>query len=132
MFKLLLRLLFGPRRGQQQSRRERRSEMPTDWAQTRSPPSQFDLGLLPLTEEWMASLPHNVQPHQLATRHRRLTNRLALCWNDQDLTERVLDELLLDQRGGTRKGFSAPVAAELMALREHLARQRKSSQVGKW
>lgn len=105
--------------------------MHTDWAQTRSPPSQFDLGLLPLTEEWIASLPRRVQPNQLATRHRRLTNRLALCWNDPDLTERVLDELMLDQRGG-RKGFSAPVAAELLALREHLARERKGSPLGKW
>jgi hypothetical protein len=132
MFKLLLRLLFGPRRGHQISRRERPSEMRTDWAQTRSPPSQFDLGLLPLTEEWIASLPRNVQPHQLATRHRRLTNRLALCWKDPDLTERVLDELLLDKRGGERKGFSAPVAAELLALREHLARKRKGSPLGQW
>lgn len=131
MFKILLRLLFGPRRGDRSSRRDRPSTMPTDWAQTRSPPSQFDLGLLPLTEEWIASLPRKVQPHQLATRHRRLTNRLALCWNDPDLTERVLDELMLDQRGG-RKGFSVPVAAELLALREHLARLRKGSPSGKW
>jgi hypothetical protein len=127
MFKLLSRLLFGPRRGPERPRRrERPSDMPTDWAQTRSPPSQFDLGLLPLTEEWMASLPRRVQPHQLASKHRRLTNRLALCWNDPDLTERVLDELIIDKRGG-RMGFSAPVAAELLALREHLARQRKAS-----
>jgi hypothetical protein len=132
MFKLLLQLLFGPRHGRRRSGRDRPSAMPTDWAQTRSPPSQFDHGLLPLTEEWMASLPHNVQPHQLAMRHRRLTNRLALCWNDPDLTERVLDELMLDRRDGQRKGFSAPVAAELLALREHVARLRKGSPLGKW
>lgn len=97
---------------------------PTDWADTRSPPSQFDLALLPLTQEWIASLPRWAQPKALAEQHRRLTNRLALCWSDPVLAERVLDDLIMDRRGG-RRGFSVAVAAELLALREELVRQER-------
>jgi hypothetical protein len=103
---------------------------PTDWADTRSPPSQFDLSLLPLTEEWLASLPRWAQPKALAEQHRRLTNRLALCWSDPALAERVLDDLIVDKRGG-RRGFSVEVAAELLALREELMRRERLRQKAK-
>lgn len=121
----LLDRLFGRRKPAARRASTRRDEtLQTDWADTRSPPSQFDLTLLPLTEEWMASLPRWAQPKALAERHRRLTNRLALCWSDTALAERVLDELIVDKRGG-RQGFSVEVAAELLALREELVHLRK-------
>lgn len=125
MLARLLERLFGRRKAAPRQRPARRGEaLRTDWADTRSPPSQFDLSLLPLTEEWMATLPRWARPKALAERHRRLTNRLALCWRDPALAERVLDELIVDRRGG-RQGFSVEVAAELLALREELMRQQR-------
>jgi hypothetical protein len=73
---------------------------------------------------WLASLPRRVRPVLLGSRHPRVANQLALCWQDYKLTERVLSSLILDQRGG-RQGFSAPVLAELMDLREYHADRRK-------
>lgn len=46
----------------------------------------------------------------------RVVNRLALCWNDAALTDRLLDDLLIGRRG-KRKGFPGPVAEELLRLR---------------
>ena len=40
-----------------------------------------------------------------------------MCWSDGVLTERLLEELLVDRRDG-RKGFSAEITLELVRLHE--------------
>lgn len=75
----------------------------------------------PLSDEanaWIGELPESVRPRQLALRYARLANRLAKAWKDPQKCERLLDDLMMDRRGG-RKGFPLPVANELATLRDH-------------
>ena len=75
----------------------------------------------PLSDEaaaWIAELPASVQPRQLALRYARLANRLAKAWKEPHKCERLLDDLMMDRRGG-RKGFPLQVANELATLRDH-------------
>ena len=67
---------------------------------------------------WMAELPEAVRPKQLGLRYARLANRLAQLWKSQQRCERLLDELMIDKRGG-RQGFPLAVANEIATLREH-------------
>jgi len=71
---------------------------------------------------WMAELPESVRPRQLALRYARLVNRLAKSWGDRVKSERLLDDLMTDRRGG-RKGFPLAIASELATLRDHYFRQ---------
>lgn len=70
---------------------------------------------------WVAGLPEAVRPKQLALRYARLANRLAQVWKDQPRCERLLDELMIDKRGG-RKGFPLPVVNEVATLRKHYSK----------
>ena len=79
----------------------------------------------PLSNEaaaWLAGLPKAVQPHQLTLRYARLSNRLCKLWGDPARCLRLLDELMMDRRGG-RKGFPLVVANELSTLHDHYFRQ---------
>ena len=72
------------------------------------------------------------RPERLCARYPRVANRLALCWAELDLTERLFDDLLNDRRGG-RRGFPAPVLVELRALREvHVARRPPEPEASVW
>jgi hypothetical protein len=74
-----------------------------------------------LTDEanaWMAELPESARPRQLALRYARLVNRLCNVWKEPLKCERLLDDLMMDRRGG-RKGFPLNVANELATLRDH-------------
>ena len=78
----------------------------------------------PLSDEaaaWMAELPESVQPRQLALRYARLANRICEAWRTPLKCEKLLDELMMDRRGG-RKGFPLQVANELATLRDHFHR----------
>lgn len=78
----------------------------------------------PLSDEanaWMAELPEAVRPRQLALRYARLANRLCQAWPTPPKCEKLLDELMMDRRGG-RKGFPLPVANELATLRDYYFR----------
>ena len=70
---------------------------------------------------WMAELPESVRPRQLALRYARLANRICEAWQTPPKCEKLLDELMMDRRGG-RKGFPLPVANELATLRDHFFR----------
>ena len=77
-----------------------------------------------LTDEttvWMSEMPESVQPRQLALRYARLANRLCKVWTEPLKCERLLDDLMMDRRGG-RKGFPLHVANELATLRDHYFR----------
>ena len=55
------------------------------------------------------------RPLELCNAYPRVANRIAQCWDDLAVTEAVLDDLLVDHRGG-RKGFPAQIAVELLRL----------------
>jgi hypothetical protein len=104
-----------------------------DWARARSPLRERDLTLAGNTHAWLARLPPGVQPQRLGAKFPGVANRLALCWDDHALIERVFDSLLLDRRGG-RAGFPPGVANELMRLRAYRARftQADDTAPGLW
>lgn len=91
-----------------------------DWAQLRTPLRRRDRILSDLTLAWVEHLPKQERPFKLCAQYPRVANRIALCWNDRVLANRVFISLLFDRRG-KRKGFPAPVAYELMRLRALLA-----------
>jgi hypothetical protein len=70
---------------------------------------------------WIAELPPSVQPRQLALRYARLANRLCEVWPTPARCEKLLDDLMMDRRGG-RRGFPLAIANELAALRDHYFR----------
>ena len=70
---------------------------------------------------WMADMPESVRPRQLALRYARLANRLCKVWTEPLKCERLLDDLMMDRRGG-RKGFPLQVANELATLRDYYFR----------
>ena len=78
----------------------------------------------PLSDEasaWLAQMPESVQPRQLALRYARLANRLCKVWKEPPKCEHLLDDLMMDRRGG-RKGFPLQVANELATLRDYYFR----------
>jgi hypothetical protein len=79
-------------------------------------PSRQDPTLKPHTVAWAERLPAALRPNELMRRYPRVANRLALCWNDPVLTNRLLEDLLVDRRGG-RQGFPAPIRSELIRIR---------------
>lgn len=81
----------------------------------RSGPNPRDQTLSKLAEQWRDRVSPQLPVQALCELYPRIANRIALCWTDHVLTGRLLDELLTDRRGG-RKGFPAPVHAELVAL----------------
>lgn len=93
-----------------------KSGAPRDPTALRGPERPQDRALMKHAVTWADGLPVRVRPTNLLESYPRVANRLALCWNDARLTNRLFDELLLDQRGG-RKGFPAPVRDELVRLR---------------
>jgi len=76
--------------------------------------------LLNVTRTWLASLPQDVRPVELAQQFPRIANRLRHLWKQVARCEEYLDALLVDRRG-TRKGFSSKITEELEALREYHA-----------
>ena len=76
--------------------------------------------LLDVTRTWLASLPEEICPMELARQFPRIANRLRQLWKQVARCEEYLDDLLVDRRG-TRKGFPPKIAQELQALREYHA-----------
>jgi hypothetical protein len=89
---------------------------------TRAPPSERDATLSTIARSWAEQFHAPLRPDRLCQVYPRVANRLALCWPDSILTERLFDELLIDKRGG-RRGFPAEIAAELVRLRRFSAKR---------
>ena len=87
-----------------------------DPTRLRAPERPQDQALMAHTTAWVESLPAGIRPRLLLELYPRVANRLALCWNEKALTNRLFEDLLVDRRGG-RKGFPAGVKAELLQLR---------------
>jgi len=99
-----------------------------DPAALRQPPRAQDLVLSALAQAWVGSLASDERPAALVRQYPRIANRLALCWNDPALLERVFDDLLADRRGG-RQGFAQDVQADLLRLRAAEARRRALARI---
>ncbi len=68
-----------------------------------------------LAHSWVRDLPWASRPLELCNVYPRVANRIARCWGNLAMTNAVLDDLLVDHRGG-RKGFPVLVATELLRL----------------
>ncbi len=74
--------------------------------------------LLPVSREWLATLPADVQPKSLAAQYPRIVNVLAVEWANATTCRAYFTHLLADRRGN-RKGFPADVHSELVTLRDY-------------
>lgn len=81
-----------------------------------------------LAHSWVRELPLASRPLELCNVYPRVANRIAESWGNPTMTTAVLDDLLVDHRGG-RKGFPVLVATELLRL-EALHEQRDSASSG--
>ncbi len=87
------------------------------WAPLRRPERHGDHALTGTSRRWLRQLPPRRRPLRLCEVHPRVVNRIAWCWHDPALREQVLDDLLVDRRGG-RQGFPPCMVRELQRLRE--------------
>jgi hypothetical protein len=74
--------------------------------------------LLRTTSEWLASLPSDVQPLELARQFPRIANSLCVTWKDTEPCNKYVDDLLTDRRQG-RSGFALAIVCELEQLRRY-------------
>jgi hypothetical protein len=79
--------------------------------------------LLPIAARWLAGLPAEMQPRELATHYPRVANLVALNWSDRNTCAAYFDALLVDRRGG-RRGFPEAVQRDLLALRDRWYRAK--------
>jgi len=90
------------------------SEPVVDWKKIRRARPLDEL--LPATQRWAAALPDAVRPVELLRAYPRIANRLALACNDPKAIREVLNDVLIDRRGG-RRGFPTSVLSELLKFR---------------
>ena len=96
-------------------------KVPVDPGTLRRPEHLQDRALRAHTGLWANNLPIEIRPSLLLERYPHVANRVALCWADKALIDRLFEDLLIDKRGG-RKGFPPPVRAELLNLRKSYPR----------
>jgi hypothetical protein len=110
------------------------SEVPPDdnrWQAQRRAFRHSDESLTGTARLWLRRLPANCRPLKLCARYPRVANRIAWCWPDPVTTEQVLEDLLVDHRGG-RRGFPRPIELELRRLRSHNDQGRPGSSGEGW
>jgi hypothetical protein len=96
------------------------------WATVRRPERACDHALNGTSRLWLRKLPARRRPLRLCMHFPRVANRIAWCWHDVELSRQLLEDLLLDRRGG-RRGFGAAINRELKRLQEFNALQRVDS-----
>jgi hypothetical protein len=96
-----------------------------DWAVRRRALSESERRLSRAATQWLLVLPRELRPLELMRRYPRIANRLCEQWDDASQSLQLLEELVLDRRGG-RMGFPRAVVLELQALLDH--QQRRSRQ----
>ncbi len=93
------------------------------WAMVRRPERACDNALNGTARLWLRKLPARRRPLRLCASYPRVANRIAWCWSDVELSSQLLEDLLIDRRGG-RRGFGAAITRELQRLQEFNAVQR--------
>jgi len=91
------------------------------WESVRRPQRHNDEALTGTTRAWLRRLPAGRRPQRLCASYPRLANLIAWHWRDPRQAQEMLDDLLIDRRGG-RAGFAKPIVFELRRLREYLDR----------
>ncbi len=87
------------------------------FADLRRPPRHSDEALTGTTRAWLRRLPPGCRPMRLAAQFPRVANGLAWCWADAAKSGALLEDLLVDHRGG-RRGFPRAIVAELRRLQQ--------------
>jgi hypothetical protein len=90
----------------------------SEWARVRAPARLRDAELSIKARNWLERLPEEVRPRLLCERFPRIVNQLAACWADVGLIDHLLQDLLIDHRGG-REGFPPDVVEEVALLYEY-------------
>jgi hypothetical protein len=85
---------------------------------TRIPTGNQDEQLSEAAALLLETIPPPVAPTQLAAEFPRIANRIAGLWKIPRQMDPYLDSLIMDKRGG-RKGFPAPIAWELLRLKDY-------------
>jgi hypothetical protein len=93
-----------------------------DWDAQRRKPLPTDRALTGAAMDWVIGLPPALRPKLTCEQFPRVINTLAESWADARYSVQVIDHMVNDYRGG-RRGFPAPVLAELKALYEHQRRR---------
>ena len=91
------------------------SKVHVDPSSLRKPGRPEDRTPMAFTLQWANEFPRDRRPTLLLERYPHVANRLALCWADKALINRLFEDLLVDKRGG-RKGFPSAVRSELLRL----------------
>lgn len=97
----------------------------TDWSALRAPLTDADRVLVSETHLWLRKVPRAFHPRQFCLQFPRAANRLARAWDEPAQVDRVLVELLSDQRGD-RAGFPLRIIAELKLLRQFHEQPREA------
>ncbi|KQP17686.1 hypothetical protein [Pseudorhodoferax sp. Leaf267] len=94
---------------------------PTEWKRK---PQLLDDELQSFTLLWLKSLPREIRPFKCAQHYPRVVNKIAALWSLEERCVDYLDELLADQRDGSRQGFGYGIPGELRLLRNHRAAEQ--------
>jgi hypothetical protein len=90
--------------------------IPGYWERFRRTRLPTDIALTGATIEWLLRLPARARPRVLCERYPRIANAIASAWQEPNDRRAMLDELLVDRRGG-RRGFPVKVREEIEMLR---------------
>jgi hypothetical protein len=86
-----------------------------DWSNSRAPVVDEDRVMQSHTHAWLRSIPNGIHPKQLCRHYPRIANRIAVNWQHLHVVDRLLTDLMVDQRGD-RKGFPPRIRQELERL----------------
>ena len=87
-------------------------------AERRAPITRADILLSEEASLFLASLPAEVAPAKLADAFPHIANKIASLWKIPRQLDPYLDSLIIDDRGG-RQGFPAPIAWEILRLKDY-------------
>ncbi|MCW5656650.1 MAG: hypothetical protein KIT60_03015 [Burkholderiaceae bacterium] len=93
-----------------------------DWSHSRAPLVDDDRVMQSHTHAWLRGIPNGVHPKQLCRHYPRIANRIAVNWQHLHVVERLLTDLLVDQRGD-RKGFPPRIRQEIERLYSYHAKR---------
>ena len=88
-----------------------------NWQAMRRQQVLKDLALTGTTRHWLQRLPPRRRPYRLCTSYPRVANRIAWAWPNEQVAAQVLNDLMVDSRGG-RRGFPHWITRELRRLQE--------------
>ncbi len=92
---------------------------PGYWEAQRRSSDASDKALRGPTLDWVMSLPDAVRPKNLCEQYPRVANTIAGAWHSKERATVLIDRLMHDDRGGTRRGFPEPVMYDLGVLLHH-------------